>query len=306
MQFRNFRTANHYQPPQHQPPQHQPPQHQQQVEERDGSLIISHPSAGFFSCCSVKLNAIVEFANLHRSLPKNINGTGLFTLYKLREQLNQDITHVFFKHPSEYELPRSIVSKINYNHGHQFVPYSQLDYKHVLPVVQKFFEPSAQIIALVPHFENKYGIDASNCIAVYYRGTDKITETALDSFDSYYAKLNELLSHSDNRGCKILLQSDVAQFFDYMKAKFRDSPHSANLVIMYEIAPTRSRVMGTHIARSGHPINHSDIKHLLAAVLLISKCKHVICSSGNVSLWIMMYRGHSANVHQSLNLKWLE
>jgi hypothetical protein len=267
--------------------------------------MIAH-SAGFFSCCSIKLNAIVEFANLHRLFPKHINGTGLFTFYKVREQMNQDITHVFFKHPSGSELPEPIVSKINYNHGHQLVPYSQLDYKNVLPVVQKFFEPSAQIIALVSQFENKYGIDAGNCIAVYYRGTDKITETALDSFDSYYAKLSELLSHSDNHGCKILLQSDVAHFFDYMKAKFRDSPHSANLVIIYEVVPTRSTVMGAHIERIGQPINHSDIKHLLAVVVLISKCKRIICSSGNVSLWMMMYRGHSENVHQSLNLKWLE
>jgi len=269
-------------------------------------LMIAH-TAGFFSCCSVKLNAIVEFANLHRLFPKHINGTGLFTFYKLREQMNQDITHLFFKHPSDSELPEPIVSNIiNYNHGHQLVPYSQLDYKNVLPVVQKFFEPSAQIIALVSQFENKYGIDAGNCIAVYYRGTDKITETALDSFDSYFAKLSELLSHSDNHGCKILLQSDVAHFFDYMKAKFRDSPHSANLVIIYEVAPTISTVMGAHIERIGQPINHSDIKHLLAVVVLISKCKRVICSSGNVSLWMMMYRGNSANVHQSLNLKWLE
>ena len=155
------------------------------------------------------------------------------------------------------------------------------------------------------HFENKYGIDPGNCIAVYYRGTDKITETALDSFDSYYAKLNELLSqHSDNHGCKILLQSDSAQFFDYMKDKFRDSTHSSNLVIIDEIAPS-STTAGTHNERN-QQTNHFDIKHLFAVVLNISKCKHIICSSGNVSQWMMLYRGNAVNVHQSLNLKWLE
>jgi hypothetical protein len=140
---------------------------------------------------------------------------------------------------------------------------------------------------------------------VYYRGTDKTIETALDSFDSYYAQLNELLlHHSDNHGCKILLQSDSAQFFDYMKDKFRDSPHSANLVIIEEIVPTSSTTTGTHYERN-RQTNHSDIKHLLAVVLIISKCKHIICSSGNVSKWMMLYRGNSANVHQNLNLKWV-
>ena len=218
--------------------------------------------------------------------------------------MNQDITHVFFKHPSECELPEPI-SNVNYNNTHQYLPYSQLDYQNITPVVKKFFEPSADINEIMKHFENKYGIDPGNCIAVYYRGTDKITETALDSFDSYYAKLNELLSqHSDNHGCKILLQSDSAQFFDYMKDKFRDSTHSSNLVIIDEIAPSSNTTAGTHNERN-RQTNHSDIKHLLAVVLTISKCKHIICSSGNVSQWMTLYRGNAVNVHQNLNLEWV-
>lgn len=264
-------------------------------------LFVQHYShSGFFSCCTVKLIAIVDFAILHNSFPKNIDGTGLFKLYKMPEQINQDITHVFFKHPSDSPtaLPLS-----QFTFGHQFVPYSQLEYKTMVPIVKTYFEPSAQIIALVNQLENKYGIDPGNCIAVYYRGTDKITETALDSFHSYYAQLKELLSHPDNHGCKILLQSDSAQFFDYMNDKFRDSTHSANLVIIDEIAPS-STTAGTHKERN-RQTNHSDIKHLFAVVLIISKCKHIICSSGNVSQWMMLYRGNAVNVHQSLNLKWV-
>jgi hypothetical protein len=226
-------------------------------------------------------------------------------MYKTPEQMNQDITHMFFKHPSECELPEPIDSNINYNNTHQYLPYSQLDYQNVIPVVKKFFEPSADINEIMKHFENKYSIDTTKCIAVYYRGTDKINETKLDSFHSYYAQLTELLSHPDNHGCKILLQSDSAQFFDYMKDKFHGSPHSANLFAIEEIVPTRSTTNGAHCERTGQ-INHCDIKHLLAVVLTISKCKHVICSSCNVAQWIMFYRGNSTNVHQSLNLEWLE
>ena len=276
------------------------------VRQNRGSLapdlVVQHYShSGFFSCCTVKLIAIVDFAILHNSFPKNIDGTGLFKLYKTPEQITQDITHVFFKHPSDSP---TILPLSQFTFDHQFVPYSQLEYKTMVPIVKTNFEPSAQIIALVNQFENKYGIDPCNCIAVYYRGTDKITETALDSFDSYYAKLNELLSHhSNNHGCKILLQSDSAQFFDYMNDKFRDSTHSANLVIIDEIAPS-STSAGTHNERN-RQTNHSDIKHLFAVVLIISKCKHIICSSGNVSQWMMLYRGNAVNVHQNLNLQWV-
>ena len=280
---------------------HPPNNHHLGIEQVQDNLIVKH-IAGFFSCCSVKLHAIVDFANSHNSFPKRINGMDLFTLYKLPEHVNQDITHVFFEHPSEIPTP---ISKINYNHEHQYIAYSQLDYNNVIPVIKTFFEPSAQIIEIVRHFENKYGIDAANCIAVYYRSTDKISETRLDSFDKYYDKLTEILNTDHTHNCKILLQSDSAQFFDYMTYKFRDSRHFANLVIIDEIAPTTSTTLGAHLERNGQQ-NHSDIKHLLAAVLLISKCKHIICSSGNVSEWMMLYRGNSANVHQNLNLAWLE
>jgi hypothetical protein len=290
------------QKPMQQKPKHPPNNHHLVIEQVQDTLIVKH-TAGFFSCCSVKLHAIVEFANSRNSFPKHINGMDLFTMYKSPEHVNQeDITHVFFEHPSEILKP---ISKINYIHEHQYIPYSRLDYKNLMPIIQNFFKPSAKIIENMIHFENKYSIDAANCIAVYYRGTDKTSETKLDSFDRYYAKLNELLNSDDNANCKILLQSDSAQFFDYMKYKFRDSRHFANLVIIDEIAPTMSSTMGAHCERNGQR-NHSDIKYLFAVIILISKCKHVICSSGNVSIWMMLYRGNSVNVHQNLDLAWLE
>jgi hypothetical protein len=299
-------TQQNPQPTQQNPqptqPTHPKNNHHLVVEQVQDTLIVKH-TAGFFSCCSVKLDMIVKFIKSYKVFPQRVNGVDLFTLYKLPEQENQDITHVFFEHPSEIPTP---ISKINYIHEHQYIAYSQLDYKNLMPVMKTFFEPSAQIVEIVRQFENKYGIDAENCIAVYYRGTDKISETQLDSFDRYYDKLTEVLNtNHDDTNCKILLQSDSAQFFYYMKCKFRDSRHSANLVIIDEIAPTTSTTLGAHYERTGQR-NHSDIKHLLAAVVLISKCKHVICSSGNVSTWMMLYRGNSANVHQNLNLAWLE
>jgi len=42
---------------------------------------------------------------------------------------------------------------------------------------------------------------------------------------------------------------------------------------------------------------------MLSSVLIMSKPKHVICTSSNVSMWIILFRGHSSNIHQYLSPK---
>ena len=49
----------------------------------------------------------------------------------------------------------------------------------------------------------------------------------------------------------------------------------------------------------------NDIKYLLATMNIMAQCKHIICSSGNVSLWILLLRGNAQNVHQSLKMEWV-
>jgi hypothetical protein len=50
--------------------------------------------------------------------------------------------------------------------------------------------------------------------------------------------------------------------------------------------------------------NYYDMFNLFSIFLIISKCKYIICGSGNVSQWIMFYRGNNKNVHQFLEDKW--
>jgi hypothetical protein len=42
---------------------------------------------------------------------------------------------------------------------------------------------------------------------------------------------------------------------------------------------------------------------MLASVLIMSKAKHIICTSSNVSLWIVLFRGYNNNIHQYLSPK---
>lgn len=50
--------------------------------------------------------------------------------------------------------------------------------------------------------------------------------------------------------------------------------------------------------------NYKSSKDYLAITIIMSKCKYIICGSGNCSIWIMFYRGHAEGVHQYLNGLW--
>ena len=46
---------------------------------------------------------------------------------------------------------------------------------------------------------------------------------------------------------------------------------------------------------------HSQL--MLASVLIMAKSSHIICTSGNVSLWTILFRGNNINIHQYLSPK---
>jgi hypothetical protein len=52
--------------------------------------------------------------------------------------------------------------------------------------------------------------------------------------------------------------------------------------------------------------NYDFSKKFLAITIIMSRCKYVICGSGNCDMWIMFYRGNSENVIQNLKDKWFK
>jgi hypothetical protein len=56
-------------------------------------------------------------------------------------------------------------------------------------------------------------------------------------------------------------------------------------------------------------MNHNNChfsKLYLAITIIMSKCKYIICGSGNCSIWIMLFRGHAKDVYQNRDGKWLK
>lgn len=253
--------------------------------------------AGFFSGCSVRLCEIINYYNKHKKLPKNVDSTQLFHKYKYDK--TKDITFDLFKHydDRDFNVKNNKMIDIDYM-CYQFENYKSVDYESITPFINKYFYPSDKIMNIYNDLINRYDIQVDKCIGLYYRGTDKYKETPIDSFDSYYKKLKELTDSNEN--LQILLQTDSSPFLDYMKEKFKNNK---NIIIMKE-NDTSYTNKGIHFEKSGNQ-NYIDIQNLLATFLIISKCKYILCSSGNGSIWIMFYRKNAKKVFQNLNKVWI-
>ena len=259
-------------------------------------LKVTH-NAGFFSCCSVRMSQIVNYHNDHKKLPETVDSSEQFSYYKIDQK--EDVTFHFFKNYSESDEEIIFQKNIPINIlNFQFENYKQVDYESLLPFVRKYFSPSNEILQKEKDLILKYNIDTTNCIGVYYRGTDKFNETKLTGFEDYEMKLKEILDSSEIQ-LQILLQSDSAPFMDYMKDKFAEY----SLIIIDENS-TSYTDKGIHIEKHQSE-NYFDMKNLLASFLIVSNCKYMMCSSGNCSIWMAYFRGNATNVHQSLHLEWL-
>ena len=245
-------------------------------------------SAGFFSHCSVKLENIVKFINKNKKIPNIVVCTNHFQKYKRTDDIGKDITFDYFKDYNNNNI--EISYSINYSFHNQWINYSKLDYKNITPLIKKYFSPSDKINEIINNIIKKYNIIYENTLAVYYRGTDKIKEAKnLTSFDDFFKKIIEIINI--NKNIKILIQTDSAEFIDYIKNK-----NLKNIIIIDEnkISYTNK---GIHNEQSNDK-NYNDMFYFLSTVLIISKCKYIICNSGNCSMWMLLYRGNDKNLIQ--------
>lgn len=259
-------------------------------------------NSGFFSCCNVKLYKLVKHFNIHRSVPTCIDDSELFDMYKPSSYACQDITHHFFRPRDDVHIDFSGTLQIMDNGVEdQFSPYSGLHFSVVKPFIDKYYSPSQPILDLQKGLIDKYTIDTTTTCAIYYRGTDKYKETYLGSFGVYAAKMTEIIQ--TNPDIQIILQSDSYPFMEYM-FQYADTHGIQNNIIAFEENVTTTTDQGIHILQGANKA-YQDIQHLFASMLVMAQCKYIVCSSGNVSMWMMYYRGHADGVYQYLNHRWV-
>jgi hypothetical protein len=96
-------------------------------------MLKTTHNAGFFSCCSVRLNEITNYFNHNRKLPEIVDSSEQFNWYK---DTNNDITFQYFDHYDDNDINITYKSDINYNHLYQFQNYKLLDLTNICPFVE--------------------------------------------------------------------------------------------------------------------------------------------------------------------------
>ena len=101
-----------------------------------------------------------------------------------------------------------------------------------------------------------------------------------------------------NPGVRFLIQSDETEFIETMGALYPD-----HIVFKDEIRHVHK--CDNTVDKIFPETNYQFSKYFLAIVIIMSKCKHVICGSGNISMWIAFFRENVENFHQFCNGIWV-
>lgn len=230
-----------------------------------------------------------------------------------KKDKSKDVTFDFFKQNDfTKQIDTSRKNKLDFSEWYQFEDYTKvLDFKSLVPIFLNYFTPSDRVLQVMKSIQSKYNINTDNSIGVYFRGTDKKTETAIPPFEMFYDKIEQVFKNNfqnpenqqnQENTLKIILQTDTAQFMDFVKQNDARIPLS-NFIVINE-NPTSYSSKGIHNEKTAQE-NYEEMFYLFATFLILSQSKYFITSSGNCSFTMMLYRGHGNNVFQILNDKWL-
>ena len=259
--------------------------------------VISTHNAGFFSCCSLRLDNIIKFFNKYKLLPIKVDSSKQFAWYK-NENENKDITFDYFKYYRNVNIYPIYKNNIDYCENYQYIDYKKLNYTSICPFIQKYFTPSLEIQNIINNIEIKYEINNYKDICVlFYRGNDKQTETYLPCYNDIIERAKNIFNNNNN--IKFLIQSDESEFIETIKTIF---PLNS---FYFKDEIRHMKKQNTTVDIKFKNTNHIFSKYYLAITIIMSKCNYIICGSGNCSIWIMFYRGNANNVQQFLNNEWL-
>lgn len=258
-------------------------------------------NAGFFYCCSVRLMSITCFYNENDrfELPVDVDSSLQFRWYKPSKHV--DVTFKYFRHYNEVADDETLLPfpkhPVDHRISHQFQNYQTLKYEDITPFMEKYFSPQPDICAHITRMQQKYTLDYENTCVLFYRGNDKSTETTLCPYDDLIVHGQRILK--DHPSCRILIQSDETDFIEHAMNAFQGKA----FYFQDEIRHIRKDPTTTVDKVVRENIDYFS-QCYLAITCIMAKCKWVVCTSGNCSLFILYYRGNANNVYQFLNGTW--
>jgi hypothetical protein len=256
---------------------------------QDGTLVCRHDS-GFFSICSVALRNVAEVLQRTGRLPRRIDFSRTFKAFRNTEQSRSaaDMYPVFFAAgPAGSAAEASRLPRVKH-HG----LYQRIDHRAFAPVLRRYFQPSPHARAIQSQWIDRYRIEPGRTIAVVYRGTDKGTEVALASPEAYVEQTRAILGrHPDFR---ILIQTDELAVRDLFVGEF-----GSRCFFIEDLPVSGGRVVVHDLDDAALGLDRGEWGVMLVAVTeLLSRMAHVVNHTGNMALWICLWRGHCRGVAQ--------
>ncbi len=256
---------------------------------RDGTLFCGYQS-GFFSTCTVALWNIAEVLEKTGDMPRRIDFSQAFRWFRNAQQTRDasDMYPLFFS-PGAIDATKGLtrLPRVRY-HG----LYCWIDYRRLGLVMRRYFQPSENARAFQSKWIARYDIEPARTIAVVYRGTDKSTELTLASPLAYVDQAKKILErHPDFR---ILIQTDELAVRDLFVEAFgsrcffiEDMPVSRHGVVVHELDDAALQ------------LDRGEFGVMLVAVTeLLSRAAYVVNHTGNLALWVCLWRGHSRGIVQ--------
>lgn len=260
------------------------------------SFTVTH-SGGLFSCCSVTFTHLTNYLKENKDLPTELIRRDMYGMYKtVPFSEYEDISLLLFD-PVNQDIDTTSIKPTDYHFDTQFERYKDLSFADINPITQKYFSPSREVKDIIKSYETKYNIDYDNTASVFYRGNDKIKEVEIGSYDKYFEKSKEILSVNPN--IKFLIQTDEKEFREEFLKAFPNSFYINELPVMSKNPDSSIQHFVQYQQRP------KFAQSMLAATIIVSKCKYLITHTGNCGLWAVHYRGNIDGVHQLFEDEWI-
>ena len=253
-------------------------------------LFIPPSNTGFFSSCSLQLAKIVQYFNKNKRSPAEVDRSKQFEWYKPADASIEE----YFEPVS---TPLRYKKWIHFEHYYQFLNYKTLDFNPLQSFIKKYFAPSKKIREIVADLETKYKIDYEKTFVVFYRGNDKVTETSLGSYSDFIERAKKVQATHPDWRC--LVQSDETEF---IVRALEEIPNSFCFTDEIRHIP---RAPDTTVDKVLSSENFRYSKNFLAITLIMARAAHIICGTGNCSLWIILYRGGADGIDQFFDKGWV-
>jgi succinate dehydrogenase flavin-adding protein (antitoxin of CptAB toxin-antitoxin module) len=236
------------------------------------------------------LKRIVDFYNKYKIYPE-IDSSNTFNFYK---DVEGDITSVFFSEKNEINTTINEFVDFLHTKDSQMWRYDELD-KNLEPFIERYFSLSKKVLETSENMIKEYDLDMSKTISVCYRGNDKHKETNIPTYNEMLKKIKEVRQKFPEH--KLLIQSDEVEFYNFLNSIYPD------MIYFKEVAKINSNknLAIQYVIPKGKRTQQALL--FLAICNILSKSSKLIINSGNVALWISLYRNSFDGVYQYLNPK---